>query len=133
MKPLHLTAAAAILLTAACALGNEAPAPPGYGSDGLGSGFQNATVQVENTGFSSVAIYSSQSSTRIGTVDPGQTRCLELKLTGEDQRLIARPIGGGDRTVSPAFTPHHDEGWSWKLGTNPVTDRISLKRADTCS
>lgn len=133
MKALHLAAAAAVLLTAACSFGTEAPAPPGFGSAAMGSNFENATVQVENTGFSSFAIYSSQLSTRLGTVDPGQTRCLELKLIGEDQRLIARPVGGGDRTVSPPFTPHHDEGWSWKLGTNPVTDRISLERSDTCS
>lgn len=131
MKALRFTATAAALLIAACS-GHEAPAPPGYGSDGLTAGFEYATVEVENTGFTSVAIYSSQESTRMGTVDPGQTRCLELKLTGEDQRLIARPIGGGERTVSPVFTPHHDEGWSWRLGTNPVTDRISLERAETC-
>lgn len=92
-----------------------------------------ATVQIENDGLAAVAVYESGRSARLGTVMPGQTECLELSEGSGDRRLVARPVGGGESAVSPAFEPADGDGWSWKLATTPRLDGISLVRSEPCA
>lgn len=107
---------------------------PGFDRAEPPSGYDagSATVAVENDGLAAVAVYSTHTQTRIGTVMPGQTECLTLTDTSQQQQLVARPVGGGEATVSPTFSADPGKGWSWRLGTTPDFDRLSLVRAEIC-
>lgn len=127
-RTLMLVTAAAFSLSA-CAQGfGPGPSPP--------NGYQNEadpTVRVHNDGLAAVAVYEQGRSVRLGTVMPGQTECLEMdNASQERKRLIARPVGGGEATVSPAFDTDRGQGWSWSLANTPRLDRISLERAEPC-
>ncbi len=129
--PKIATAAATALLLWACIPGMDGgTSPPTAPGDFASS--DHATVEVENSGLASQAIYSSEMSARLGTVMPGQVECVEIPRTSGDLQLIARPVGGGEATVSPTFSPDGGDGWSWSLGNNPRLDRISLSRSDHC-
>lgn len=119
---------AAALVLSGCSFlpGFDRPEPP--------SGFDvgSATVAVENAGLAAIAVYSTYTKARLGTVMPGQTECLTLTETSRQQQLVARPVGGGEATVSPTFSADPGKGWSWRIGTTPDFDRLSLVRTEIC-
>lgn len=90
------------------------------------------TVLVENTGIAAVAIYASDDPARLGTVMPGRSQCIDLRSPTSVQHLIARPVGGGQDTVSPRFEVRPGEGWEWRVGTNPAIDGLSLVPRSQC-
>ena len=87
---------------------------------------------VENAGLNPVAVYTQESPTRLATVMPGRSQCVNLRGVETLQRLIADPVGGGRSTVSPRFEVRPGDGWSWTLGTVPSVDALSLVPRAQC-
>lgn len=128
MRSRTLIAGVAALVLSGCSLLPGPDRPDALSGFAAGS----ATVAVENDGLAAIAVYSTHTEARLGTVMPGQTECLSLTDTSQQQQLVARPVGGGESTVSPTFSADPGKGWSWRIGTTPDFDRLSLERSEIC-
>jgi hypothetical protein len=91
-----------------------------------------STLRLTNHGMVPIAVYEQNGSHRLGTVEVGQTECIDLSsLPTENQSLVLK-LSASETYLTPPEDLLYQSGWGMDIYFSPRLDVLSLSPEPQC-